>query len=473
MENLENTFQKELDKIISIPLEPGKTKEDILRIKKIVNSLLRNCKGEAPEEELLEDFLYEYNRELKITENIEETYALIFQYRAYKELLNRYRRNKSSFDKVVLEARKRDRIDNTEKIPIVKDLEECMIGAVRRILRKGFVSNEKMLIETVSELKSTCSQAIKRILISEMQNDIAFLDEYGFLDEYIEEANNTLRKLGLEKLSYLKRNPIPDEKYDAKRNLIKDDESIGVLDSFDTEHLEKLSVEQLTRMTGEWKEKYMEARISIAEAMATLHFLGLKDNLLKDDDSLIENLSEDEITKGLKIFKALETLYKCNNTNQIPERIEKQYKMFLDKNGIKQKNSIKDELEKIKPELKNIRVSATNAVLLQSLSVYQLYYKDAKVKSWGTIGQNNKEQEADRRVTIAIEDSDFREPLTIMLSENILLDDLEIEDISKLPKFKKTEKIDKLGGKSLYLPIDTCYKRTLKNYKNNKDDGSR
>jgi len=464
---LEDSFKKELDEIIQETLDPKKTKKDILRIKKLLNSLLQNCKGEATEQELLQEFLDEYKAELRTTKNIEEAYGLILQHRAYKELLDRYRRNKNGFDKIVDEAKKREKIDKTEQIPITTDINECMIGAVRRLLRNGNTTNEKMLVERISMLKSKIFKAIKSNLINEMQEDLAFLSEYGFLDEYIDASNEKLHQLGLEKLSYLKRNPIPDEKYDSNGNLVKDDEDIGVLDTFDTEYLEQLSIDQLTRMAGFWKEKYMEARASISEAMTTIEFLDLWDEMINEDDSSIENLSEDMIKNGLKNFEALAALFRFINNSEITEGIEKQYSMFLERNGIAQKRTISEEFESRKPELENLRAAASDTVFSQCLTIYQLYSKNIKVKSWGVLKKDEKSQSLDDAITIAIEDSDFRGPLIIMVPESILLNYLGIDDVSKLPAFKNPEKIDEKYRKimeKLYLPANEFFRKTVGEY---------
>lgn len=478
MENLESlereeSFKKELDELILDKLEPKKTKKDILRIKKLLNRLIENCKEEASEEELLKEFLEEYRKELETTSNIEKTYALILQYRAYKELLNRYRRNKNGFDKIVLEARKRDRLDNKENIPIAKNLEECMIGAVRRLIRKKEISNEKMLVDAILNLKSKVAQVVKEKLISELQEEIAFLNEYGFLDEYIDDYNKKMTELGLERLSYLKRNPIPLEKYDRDGKLVKDDEDIGVVDSFDTDYLEKLTVDQLTRMVGFFKEKYMGARIYIAEAISTIGFLNLWDKMIKNDDSAIENLSEEDIKNGLKNFEALAAVFRCNNTNPITEKMAKQYKLFLDKNGINSKTTIQEEFEKIKPELKNIRIIATDTVFLQCLSIYQLYSKDSKVKNWGVLKADEKTEEKENSITVVIEDDEFRFPLIIDLPKNMLLKELDMEDESKLPVCKNPEKIHELKRtfkEMLYLPTNVFYKKTVGEYYKEKPD---
>jgi len=530
MENLvfEDSFKKELNEIISETLDPKKTKKDILRIKKLLNSLLQNCKGEASEQELLQEFLDEYKKELRTTKNIEEAYLFILQHRAYKKLLDKYIKNKSGFDKIVAEAEKREKANNNDEMPITIDINECMIAAVRRVLRKINVSkeamlielisltkgkideitkskliaemnanNEKMLISQISLLKDKLEREIKSKLIAEMQEDLAFLNEYGFLDEYIESSNEKLHELGLEKLSYLKRNPIPDEKYDSHRNLVKDDEDIGVLDSFDTEYLEQFSVDELTRMAGFWKEKYMEARSSISEAMTTIDFLELWDEMLSEDDFSIENLDEDTVKNGLKNFEALAALFRFINNSEITEGIEKQYSMFLEKNGIKQKRTISEEFESRKPELENLRAAASDIVFSQCLIIYQLYSKEIKVKRWGVLKEDKQSKDLDDAITIVIEDSNFRGPLIIMVPKSILLNYLGIDDVSKLPTFKNPEKIDEKYRKimeKLYLPTNTFYKKTVGEYytenpqsplianlagkkpkkiPDNKDDGSR
>lgn len=477
MEDLvfEDSFKKELDEIISGTLEPKKTKTDILRIKKLLNALVKNCKGEASEEELLQEFLDTYKSELKSTKNMEEAYALILQHRAYKELLNRFRRNKSSFDKVISEAKKREKINNKEEIPIIRDLDECMIGAVRRLLRKGNIKTEKMLVDSISMLKGKIHQMIKKNLIDEMQEDIAFLNEYGFLDEYIDSSNEKLRELGLDKLIYLKRNPIPDEKYDSDGNLVKDDEDIGVWDSFDTEYLEELTIEQLTRMASFWKEKYMESRVAISEAMTVVDFLDLWGDMLDEDNSTIENLDEDMVKNGLKNFEALAALFKFINKSEITEGIERQYSMFLEKNGIKQKRTIEEEFKGKKAELENIRAAATDIVFSQCLSIYQLYSKDIKVKSWGILKKDEKTQGMDDAITILIEDAEFRVPYIIVLPKSILFNDLGIEDESKLPVYKNSDKIDKQYREiieKLYLPTNEFYKKTVGEYYTEKPQSS-
>lgn len=496
-EVIECDLKKKLEELRKKTMNAKDTKNNILVIKRLLDRLIENC-PEVSKKELLEEFLEEYEKDIQQTKNFEEEFPLILQYRAHKELLKKYRNNKNEFDQLVREARTRENLEKEGQIGISKDLKESIIAILRRTIRDSSVGNEHELINNISLVRTELSKMIKDKLIDEMQRNVSFLNEYGFLDEYISIANQNLQELGLEKLKYYKRYPIPDEKYDENGNIIKDSEDIGVLDSFDTEYLEQLSPEELIMMAAFWKTKYMEARVKMFDAMSTIHSLNLRDDILEKDEAQIEELDEKMIEAALRENEVLLHLYRSEGV--LTEDMRKQHDNFLRANGISTNKSIEEKVEDIQPEVDRLDIIGAERILLQCVLMQMLHDKDIKIKAWGVMPDSevNLENLEEDSVAIAIEHDRFRGAYVMGMPKEVLEKYFEgIADIKKLPKFKKIDGIDEKYSRImslLYMPSNEFFRKTVKEYyaenpqsplianlagkkpkkiPDNKDDGSR
>lgn len=490
-------LENKLEELRKKTMNAKDTKNNILVIKRLLDRLIENC-PEFSKQELLEDFLEEYEKDISLTQNTEKTFPLMLQYIAGKEILKKYKNNKNEFDQLIREARKRENSDKKGQIGITRDLKESIMAVLRRAIRDSSVGNERELITNISLVKTKLSKMIKDKLISEMQRDVSFLSEYGFLDEYISIANQNLQELGLDKLKFYKRYPIPDEKYDENRNLIKDSEDIGVLDSFDTEYLEGLSPEELVIMAAFWKTKYMEARVRMSDAMSTIHSLDLWEDILEKDEAQIEELDEQMIEAALRENQVLLHLYRSKGV--LTDDMRKQHDNFLRANGISSSKSIEEKVEDIKPEVDRLDVTGAERILLQCVLIQMLLAKDIKIKGWGIIQNSEADFENLEKdsFAIAIEHDRFRGAYVMGMPKEFLEQYFEgIADIKKLPKYKKIDGIDEKYSRImslLYMPSNEFFRKTVKEYydenpqspliaslagkkpkkiPDNKDDGSR
>lgn len=466
---MKQDLKKVIEEIKQETFDCDSTKKYILAIKSVLDNAFENCKDELTKEEVLKEYLEEYRKELNVKWNAESVYYAMLQYRAYKRLLVDYKGNKSNFDSTVGEAKKREHISRRENIPIYKDLNACMVSAVRNILRSCPTIREKDLIMSMHELKNRIAKFLKGNMIKSIQQSVSFLNEYGFLDEYIEESNKELDKLGLQKLKFTKRNPMPDEQYDENGELIENNEDIGVLDSFTTEYLEQLSPEDLVIMTAFWESKYMEERLGLENAMTTINSLGLWKEILEQDENSIKSLDNEKIYSALKKDLALTYLYK--NNAEITPKMRRQYAKFLKENGIDKKEDLEQEIKAVIPEIQNLERVANDITILQCLIAYQLQAKDIKIKNWGTIEENqelqtSKTEDEEEGVKIALEHQGFRGPLVMQVPETQLKKFLEIDNL-ELPTYRHTDMIDENYNNimtKLCLPSNEYFKRTVKQY---------
>ena len=318
---MEEDLKKFMERVKDYDVDVPRTKKYIREIKRRVDNFVECCEGQQSKEKSLEEYLQEYKESLKL--NPEEIRTIAYglsQYNSYKELLKIYKSNKVKLKKIITEAREKEKSQGNEKLYMSLDLEEQMVLSMRQILRVCPKISEKDLLITIQKRKTHTSDLLKDKLITSIQRNISFLDEYSILDSYIEEANNEFRELKLEELTLKKRNPLPDEIGDGKGNFIRYDENgtlhkydengkivndgedlykyeedIGVLDIFDTENLKKVSVDGLIMMDNFFRAKYFEERIGISRAMTVIKFLDLWPTILHKPEEEIEKVKKEAL----------------------------------------------------------------------------------------------------------------------------------------------------------------------------------
>lgn len=278
-------------------------------------------------------------------------------------------------------------------------------------------------------------QIDKEKSIPKIEYYLRYLEEYGFLDEFIEAANEYYDALGLSGLKLEKRNPLgqttetqeererkhkaPLEEgylYDEKtgtyeyiskekmRKLSKKqaqkvfaygdyiyDEDIGVLDSLSKEELAKLSSDELLLLELFYGSKYAEERVKMERAMTAIRLADLWPEIINGDEKTIDEISDERIRAAHIRDLALIYLYdeegkKKFDTEEpsitITPNMKRLYTNFLTKHGL-EKVSIVEDLEALKPELSNIRRTTSELYQNQGMIVYRL--KDGRMKDvkWG------------------------------------------------------------------------------------------
>ena len=453
-----NIIEEAISEIKEENIDCQKTKEYIKIIKSYFMKMHEICNDELSEEEIKKEFLAEYEGELKDDVNARSIFVQMLQYRAYKQLLANYKGNKAKFSKTIKEAKKREENDNKETIPTSRETDESMVSAIRSIIRYSPHIDEKSLISAIQSLKTNLAGKLKSNMIKSIHKRVSFLNEYGFIDKYIEESNEDLEKIGLSKLKFKKRNPLPDEQYDENGNIVDISEDNGFIDSLSEENLEELSPEELLILTTFWESKYLEQRIEMSSAMATINYLNLWDKFSSQDDNAIDNINEERVRSALKKEVALSYLQRKGI--EITPKIEKQYQKFLKTYGLDNDLGIETEAKRMRPEIDNLVRSATDITLLQGLILYYLKAKEIKAKKWGAIDGFSGIDKNDDSIVVAMEHPGFRGVLLMESTKKHLEGFFETSQIN-FPKFNNPESIDKtyVNIMSKLYPISNKYFR--------------
>lgn len=487
-------FKKYVEELKLENADGERTKNYILIIKSKLDEFVQNCDGELTKQECLEQFKEAYVEDLKYNKDIlvGKIYPYLLQYTSYKELLNFSKTNKLKFRKSIEEAKKREKASKGEKITISLDSEEQLIKSLMGILRENIEYKEKDILGRLQIWKLSISDKLKEMLIESIQSNVSFLEEYGILDLYIDEANNNFELLNLNELKLSKRNPIPDEygdghgnfvrydeekngyvKYDENGKIVKDgedltkyDEDPGVIDMFNGEYLKKLSPEDLLMLDLFWRGKYLQERIEIAKAMSTIRDLDLWETILNGDKNKITEIDNSQILKSLKTYYAQK--YKFDNPE---EKIEETPKKRIFKRKSNKKNDNEEQNEKNivdSKELEILSYTLRDLVSEECIIIGKLKAKDFNIRGWGTLDNDVVETYQDETV-FAIDNASFRGPV-IMSVPTGELKRFFGDDII-FPKYKGAQKIDFITSKTmekLYLPASNYFKRmALEKYKEN------
>ena len=461
---MEEDLKKMIEEIKEETINEEETKKYIFAIKRVFKKVFENCKDEYTESEILEMYLEEYNNNLLFRGNAEDIFYNTLKYDALKTILADFSHDKAKFNQEMREAKRREEEDRTGRIAFRLDAKESTISCIRYTMRKGKTTNESDIIENIKQEKKKIEEELKSKMIKTIQGSVKFLEEYGFIDEYIETSNVKLEKLGLSGLKLIKRNPIAEEQY-IEGQLVKDVEDLGVIDTFSTENLSNIPTEDLQIMSTFYLSKYFEERLGISKAMSTIKTLELWDVMAKEDDNVIQALDNNRINSALK--KDLALTYLCQNGIEISPKIKEQYQKFLNENNINTDSKLEDDREAIQAETSNLNQTAVDIRFLVGLLIYQLKEKHAKIKRWGIINNNleNKKEvgEIDNYITIALENQNFRGPLLIGVPNNILTEVFGEGKNIKFPEYKgrlNQEYCDVMS--KLYLPTNKFFSNFIK-----------
>lgn len=459
---MEEDFKRVIENIKEETVDPVETKRYMLKIKKLFKDAFEICKDEYSESEVLEMCLKEYNKDRAFRGNAQDIYYDMRIYDTYKELLFEYKKNKSKFTEIVNEAKRIEQEKKKESIGYCLNRKEMMISAIRYIIRNFKTTNQNEILRYIKENKNIVSKKLRNNMVKIIQTSVGTLEEYEIIDEYINVSNEELEQVGLGELKLDKRNPIADEHY-YNGELVEDVEDIGVIDTFFTENLNKMSIEDLEIMTIFYESKYLQERIGISKAMNTIKMLNLWDNIFKGENKDIEDLDNNIIKSTLKRDLAL--TYLCRDNVEITPKIKKQYKKFLEENNINLDTELEDDIKESEAEVSNLSCAARDIGIFECLLMHQLREKQLKIKKWGVIKDNKKIIEGldkENILTIAIENQNFRGPLIMDVSKEILSEFFNEEDIY-FPEYKGNLNEDYCKIMSrLYLPTNKFFTKNIK-----------
>ena len=486
---MEEDLKKFIEKLKENDSDIQKTKEYILIIKKYLDRYLECCDEDFSKEEAFEDFLKEYDENLKVDTNEVRKLAYMFvQYNSYKELIKLSKSNKLKFKKIVTDSKSKERENSKEELYISPEIEKQLVISMRQILRKYPKVSEKELMLIMQKRKSELGDALKDIMIKSINKNVEYLDEYGLLDNYIKEVNDNLEQLNLEGIKLERRNALCEigdgkgnfmkydengvfRKYDINGNIVKDgedidkyEEDIGVIDTFEKEYLKKLSPEDLLMMDTFYRSKYFEERLGISKAIAVIKYLNLWPDMIEKSEEFIEKIDANSIKNALKRDLALTYLYK--NEKNLTLKMKNQYYKFLRISNMEKRGKLREELQEVKGEFENLANASNNIALESCLMIEKLKEKDFSVKDWGTLEfeDDNKEPDNIKEIVFAIENSNFRGPLIMAIPEKALQSFFDVQNL-KFPEYKNGNKInEKYSGvmAKLYLPTSSYFTKYIK-----------
>ena len=355
------------------------------------------------------------------------------------------------------------------------DIHQAMVRIIRTIITNKLGIKNEDIYNEIKTQNQIVSNELKQSAIGTIGHIRMMLEEYGFIDEYIEQSNTQLEQLGLDEFKYTKRNPIPDEQYafeydgkgkvklDKKGNPIyrrvKNAEDIGVVDALSEESLSNLQIGDLILMLAFWESKYLEERMLLSKAMATIKTLGLWDTVLKGDETDIQSLDNSKIEAALK--KDLALSYLSREDMKITEKMRMQYQNFLEQEGISSEESLETEVNEVSPEILNLSMATRDVATLEYLIMYLLQIKEIKLREWGIL-QEEGDKEQEESVGVVIESGNFRGPLLMAISKEALKE-LFKTDGSNYPVYKK--EIDKTYVdimSKIFLPSNTFFNNLVK-----------
>lgn len=483
---MEKELQDYIENLKSRSMDTKGVRKAILTIKKSLDDLFDCCEeeiadGEITKKQLVEEFLEEYKKELVEPENYQArlTY-LLSQYESCKKLLKLGHKDRGGFQAYINEAKRREVSNPKESLYNSINMKEQIITTLRYAMRD--IKHEKKakrrenpdtvtfeeMMEKLYEMRGNIEEELKDKMIPSIQKRIFFLEEYGYIDDYIDETNNALKNVGLPGIVQVKRNPFPDVEYDRDGNIrnTEEFEDMGVIDVFDKANLRKYSPEDLLVLELFWKSQYFTERLEVSEALAAIEFLDLWPMIMEEDASAIEGIDDTLLSNALKRDLAL--TYLMRNKDALTPEIEEKYLKFLKENGMAQTTTTMEEIQAQAEEFDSIFSIANDIALGECVVIDKLKNKEIDAKQWGTV-EPEKFEDADpvhEKLIVAMEMSAFRGPLIISLNEESLTgfmakkDGLSREPQLKLPKYKGL--IDNEYSKamaSLFLPTSVYFKK--------------
>ena len=167
------------------------------------------------------------------------------------------------------------------------------------------------------------------------------------------------------------------------------------------------------------------------------------------------------MTAALKKDVAITTL--CRSDVKITDKMRRQYRKFVQANGLTSDQEIDVEIENEKAEIDNLEETSRDVIFLEGLIMQLLNKKDVQIDKWGIVEEAEEKennQDEDGFITIAIENKTFRGPLLMGVTKNTLKS--LFNDKVKIPKYEK--EIDETYCNimaNLYLPINKFFINTV------------
>ena len=502
--DFEKEFEKEFEKLKEQDLNPEITRKYLLYIKRFINEIKESSEEELSEDQIKEIFDLEYKSDLRTQCEASNTYVALRKYGTCRKILELFKGNKNEFNRRIKVAKRlEENSGDKDDLPINFDYEKDIISALRGMLRKTKmrIYAGKSELELLKDEEQNNLKIAKTIMITSIQKDVAYLEKFGIIDEYIKESNKTLEKLNLSELKYIKRNPITDDEVevvpdgkilpfkDEKGNEIKyskedskvkeEDEDIGVIDNFSTENLEKLSIEDLLFLNAFWQDKAVEVSLEISKAKRIVSYLKIWDKIINEDEEAIKQLNLKDIKLGLK--KDLALTYLSKDGIELTDSIVEKYIQIVDRKDGKEENEdddkklgkvkkifkgnkvkkeqiklkreeITNEINLMKDEVSSFKYRLADVMTLECTIVEKLDAKNFKTKlKWGLKAESiNEDLDKNKEVVIVIENPNFRTPLIMPINKSSLRTFLE-KDRIEFPVLKN-ELNDEYSNMDIYLP---------------------
>lgn len=522
---MEENFEKMFESLKKQDLNPENTKKYILKIKRVLEQIKENEENNLTDNEIKESFEKDYKKDLELKAKASNIYVYIKKQRICQKILEIYKGNKNEFNRKMKTAKKLEEIDSNEDLKLALDDEKDVMRALRGAVRsvKYYKDNKrsryygKSELDIIKEQEKENNQLAKRILITGIEQNIKYLEKFGIIDDYINEANLTLEQLDLSELKYKKRNPITDDQvipvpdgtilpfkdengkeiqYLAEDSKVKEiDEDVGVLDIFEKGNLEKMPLEELLLLHLFWESKTAETNFEVSKAKKTIDYLGLWNKVINEDEETIKNIPSKDIKKALK--KDLAITYLTRDGVEYTDSIVEKYTKFVDGQDENIEENQKDEskLEKVKKVFKGNKarkeliktkreeiLSEVNSMkgniskfeskmadmmTFECLILEKLQAKEFKSKTkWGVLDKLDDARE--NEVVIAIKNSNYRGTFIMSILEMYLKTYFNKEKLD-LPVFK-SELNEQYAGimAKIYLPKSKHFREVAsKKYKEN------
>ena len=190
---MEEEFRKIITMIKEETLDPEKTKKYILVIKRLLEKSYIGME-EQDDAQGLEDFLFDYQKDLEFRGNAENIFEGMFRHCVYKRLLGDFKKNKRTFNSMVDRAKNKEQTQEMSEIIANADIDQAMLRIVESVLmKKGNVRSEEIFSE-IQIQNQIVVENLRQRMIKIIREVVMMLEEYGFIDDYITESNTQLEK---------------------------------------------------------------------------------------------------------------------------------------------------------------------------------------------------------------------------------------------------------------------------------------
>ena len=221
--------------------------------------------------ELWKDFIADFqsdNFKRGIGANTNDT---VLKQKTFRDFIKAHKSGRFPALRKIAQAEEEKDSTSTIDLPLDGSDQDRVVSLIRALIRSnGSNAKDSDMLDIVLREKTKHYKRVQRLLIERIQTSVSFLEDFGIIDSRIDESNEVLESIGLSKLKFVKRNPLPDE-YDKDSLKLED---IGVIDSFEKRELRELPLEELVLMTAFWESQYMMEKYKISNAIYTIDSMG-------------------------------------------------------------------------------------------------------------------------------------------------------------------------------------------------------